>query len=362
MSDQPTEKIIVPVSHYEIFGYLFPGATCILSIFLFEFWSKNYLDKLGMIHTPIYTIFYNCSKIEKRSWDFSLIFLVSLFIAIYISGHIIASISSLLIDRILIKRGYGYPHSFLLNPSSNPQYDDEGKLSAEFYKGAFFWINLFVIYLYLLDFVRKEFVGMSVFIEKAFIGIAFSPILVFIMYIFIRWIWWKKKSKWAYNCLTICFSFLYEKFTKLLSEYLGTREAFTNEFILLYKKYYKATFNISAENKDTNNYWLPNFYVCLKSPEFKAKLDDWRKLYSYARNLSTAFYIAFLYCFIQIFIQSTIYMRVDKYELFVIFLIPLFFFICSFIMLYRYYYLYINYYSKSIYRMFIIIKSQNISN
>jgi hypothetical protein len=74
------------------------------------------------------------------------------------------------------------------------------------------------------------------------------------------------------------------------------------------------------------------------------------RLYSFARNLSAAFYVAFLYGYAILALNAV--SIPDHQASYIAVLIPAAYLFGSLVMLSRYYYLYANYYTKFIIRAF----------
>jgi len=179
-----------------------------------------------------------------------------------------------------------------------------------------------------------------------------SVITVFLLNILflVLLVWYEKPRK--IGCQ------IYNVISNLLSIFLNTRGGFSDAFIDRYKNSFVENFKLKPEEEETNNYWFPQYYVVNKSPEIALPVNQWLRLYGFARNIATSFYLAFLYsCMLLLYYETQIPggFKVIEFSCLYIFLIPLSYFFLSFLMLVRYYYLYVGYYTKYILRAYVYL-------
>jgi len=368
----------LPLTKYDFFGYFLPGFVFIFSILFYEYLCVN--DKANFEHYYFLNFFrlqINFINLNQKIWIYPLVVsLIDIFI-IYIVGHIISSVSSLFIDRILIYKAYGYPYEFLLtvekekDQSSIFSHSEEfikNRFSPEkrsfyshyFYTSVYFYINLFFIYLFSKNFIH---------LQSRLIDYLFIVILLFLLItkIVIETKFYKNKLKriipnYIKNIFIFIFRVLlplpYSIFSSTLSKYLNTQRGFSEEFINLYKNNFKKIFkNLDPEKQSTNNFWLPYCYILKESPEHSELLTNWLHLYSFARNISTSFYLVFLYILINYIIKF--YSVPANITHNFIYILPLINFLLSILMLIRFYYLYVNYYTKFLFRSFVTLSTLN---
>jgi hypothetical protein len=122
----PTSKSVQvqpPLTPYDFLGYLAPSATMLLCVLGLEALVKHF-DKSGIIHakisTPLLTI-YASVKTSRDDWLAFATFAFLLIAAMYVLGHVIATMSSFAIDRTLVFRGYGYPFEQLMRETESPE-------------------------------------------------------------------------------------------------------------------------------------------------------------------------------------------------------------------------------------------------
>jgi len=351
----------VPFSAYDIFVYLIPGFTILICILLFEFIS---IKRLGTsFYTPLYSfliITYHSDLL--KSWGFSVLYLFLFLNFAYVAGHIITSASSLLIDRILISKGHGYPYEELVK-IPNPT---RSRYSAPFYRGLFFLANICLLLLCLNWFTPSFHKFIFVFLKFLY----WFLIIIAIIKILGGWIRHSKgglykiftSGKLKFITITITFFIIrifpafYDSLYKLFSNYLRTNVSFDDDFINKYRSYFGNNFSMTPERSQTNNFWLSYCYVIDRSNVFNALLVYWLQMCNFARNLSMSFYLAFLYSLVSLSLQSSTF-HICLYP--VIRFVPFGFFALFLVMLIRYYYLYYCHLSKFAFRSFVYLNTRN---
>lgn len=147
---------------------------------------------------------------------------------------------------------------------------------------------------------------------------------------------------------------LYNFITNKLGLFLGTTRPLPQKIVSLFKEFTNKQFDF--KKYDTSDiYWLSYCYVCDNNSKFQQLLINWFQLYSYARNIATALYLSFIYCLFSFLWHFQIGYNLDLFTK--IFLISVY--LGSFIMLIRYYYLYVSYYSKFLIRSCIYLHKKN---
>src|SRR5437868_3593732 len=115
MAEVEAPSLMLALTPYDILGYLAPGGTMILSALAFE----HFVDRVvgpqlaakPAWHTPLLSALntlYTSSVIKDNSVSL-LLFAIGFAAVAYIAGHVVGSLASLLLDRLLIFKGYGYP-------------------------------------------------------------------------------------------------------------------------------------------------------------------------------------------------------------------------------------------------------------
>lgn len=358
------EKVKIPISAYDIFGYFIPGAIALLAAYFFEFLTNLQLTKPIDLYLPLLTAFNVSGEavFDVNQWVLSVMFFIAILIIIYIIGHIVSSLSSFCIDRVLIFKGYQYPYQILLGLKN-----DTKDLSRSFYRGLFFWVNVWLLLVYLFVILyNQEWLEQTInWLSLYIVGVILLKVMISNPPIIpSRWMQWieskspisllaKKVDGLPRFFIGKLFAGPYDFITTYLSNFIGSRKPFEQEFIESYKKLFLLKFGLEVEKAVTNNYWFCAGYIAEKSPALNAIVVNFLHMYSYARNVSTAFYLAFLYCFVSLFLQGQLFQSLNHNL--ALFTLPLVFFFLSLVMLTRFYYLYFCYYSKFIFRAFYVL-------
>ncbi len=255
----------------------------------------------------------------------------------YAFGHVIASLSAFILDRNLIGRCIKYPYrNFLILCNTEPVGNNS------------FFKERFVVRLVLFNAILLIFL----FLNFNICYFTFSIVaLIIVTRIKKLTIWFFNKIKFYLNKLG---DFLYIK--------PNFSEDFRKELTNLYKE-----LKLEPDKYGTFIYWYTRNYIMEKSPTFNQMLINWFNLYSFARNLSTSCYLAYLYVIILLFGHFTLYPDSSFYKQFYSWHIPTSFwykffliilFTISIILLFRFYYLYYIYYNRYLFRTFYYLKKE----
>jgi hypothetical protein len=362
----------------DILDYIAPGGTFLFAAFLFEWWLRYAAAHVpGLnekIHTPVRTGIANIfPSAQSENWLASLL-TVSLGIGIaYLLGHVVASVSAFLIERTFIFKAYGWPSRQLLEVVEDNEH--ERHISRCFYRSAFLWINSGLLVSYFVICVQclkgptelelgLQFVMRLVLLLVLFLGIG-RMVSIYRKY-------WEARNNpsWVSRVHgTDRFRRLrdgiaegtaapYELCAGALSRILETRRAFDRPFVSRCREYFSFWFRTSPEEAGSNVFWLPYCFVLDKSPTFGAMLNHWRMQYAFARNLAAAFYMAFMWSASVLCLQRDILVAMPAYQLGVLCCIPLAYFALGTIMLIRYYYIFVCYYTKFVYRAFVYLNDE----
>src|SRR6185437_836965 len=92
--------VISTATPYDVMGYLLPGGAAVLCCFFFEFWLVR-VDNADAANAllPTYALFHALATgLADKSWAIATIFLGIAAAAIYIAGHIVASIAAIFLE------------------------------------------------------------------------------------------------------------------------------------------------------------------------------------------------------------------------------------------------------------------------
>lgn len=371
MEETSTEliNVKVPFTTYDIFGYLIPGSTFLLNLFLFELWiSKDSIGSATLI-LPIYK-FLSLSYPRNLgdNWVIYFGYIFFLLILSYVLGHIISSISSFALDRIIVLKGYGYPYETLLKiPSHNAP---KNPYSRPFYRGMLFWINSYLLVRY-FSVVGNFHVDTHDSLKSLadilgwFIVVVFSVKIIhaYLFHIFNskfpKALAWLSKYRFFRLPMTFLdyffinfFPAFYNLISNLVAGFIRTRVIFSEESIGKYNQYFSKQFKRDCYSANNDNFWYCYYYVLRNCPILARMLLTLFQMTSFTRNLTMSFYLSFFYCFIFIILQF----GESSYALNeFVFIMPLIMFVLSILFLIRFYYVYFSNYNKFIFRAFLFL-------
>lgn len=398
-------KLPVPPTS-ELLGYLAPGATILGIMYAVE----ASVEATGSYGTPIH------SAARMLGWDsmppgwVSQAFLVSVVTLLcYTVGHFLDSLAKLLIDRTLIFKGYGYPYQYLLalpnleqraeravltrnwriywrqndtslsggklldavksSVGSTPRRSD---LSEAFYRGIFFWVNLYLAVRWFSLYSEARSVGDGgrgiTWTLASALGIWCVVLIVFKLFCGRQIRSWvrdvheaigegreaslKRTSLVIYRAVSLG---LYDVVAAPLGKMLRTRRSLDSAFVRAYKSCYRARFQLRPETAESNNYWFPYAYLLTQSPACTQVLARYHQLYRFSRNMSVALYGGFVYCLLWHYWNirfGNVAPGAGRGALEWIGAI----FFASFVFLLHFYYLYVCYYSKFLFRAFVMLE------
>lgn len=382
----------------EVLSYLIPGFSVLLVPLGFEAWGRA---KGWLGHTPFATAFDSMvSVLRGQDWIFSAAFLIAALGLGYVAGHIVASISSLCLDRTLILKGFGYPFHSLLRVPKGEAFKER---SAAFYRGLFFWVNLYLLLRYWTLFARLDWL-LSLFVGGAASAVISSWVRLgssiagyyivasIVLKVLVEtpvavrralrlhWkeLWYRslkrlgldplrgrsfrarwlgalarvdRWSTWAFRVHAGGFDILFGAYTHLTNSADPLRE----HVIERYKRAFRAKAGVEADEAGSENYWFSYCYVTTVAPELRKLILHWFHLSNFARNLGTAFYLAFFYSLMSLHLQAPVGIPTPLS----LALQPGLFLLVAFCMLARYHYLFVCYYSKFLYRAFAYLASED---
>lgn len=365
------EKATNPLTAFDFFGYLAPGGTLLLLMYLFETWARALDGKLevAQLHTPVWT----ASRMLRPGhddWVLSAVFVVVLIALSYITGHIVASVASVAIDRTLVAKGYGYPFIALLALDENPLRTTP--VAKVFYRGLFFWLNAYLLLRYAAMFLQGagHRLGSAVWPEVGARIVGDLLVVFIVMKVvasfryapptslrrrFLEWKfphWIEKASCWSLSHLFVP---PFDLTASFLSRYLLTREPLSTALQKKYRSLFEKRFGMKPEEVDTENFWFSYMYLREKSSTLSGVAQNWLQLYSFSRNLSASFYLFFLYGFLWVGTHIAKIAAWSDYRVGVLLAAPLLGFLLAVIMLTRFYYLYASYFTKFIFRAFVFL-------
>jgi hypothetical protein len=366
MSDSEKPKVPSPLSTYDILGYLAPGGGLVIFCVAFEYWARTIADLPSKslpseIHTPLLTALKTIlirpampNLIESGS------VLILLLAFSYVLGHIVASISSLVLDKILIRVGTGYPYAGLLKIGERQAERD--KRYRALHRALFFWVNCALLVFYALAACRVGYTTTTIVV----VVVSLAGVVALLLWASLSLGVFASTSKASEPSpeaasVTKCARLLAvpcDIISQVLAGYLHTRESFDDAFISSYAVEFKDAFGRDHAGAGTLNFWLCYLYVKEHSVECGAMLVNWLNLYSFARNVATSFYLAFCYSLLWLVAQGGRASRAFDYPYGVLIGIGLLYFVLAVGMAVRFYSLYVAYFTRFVFRAFVYLRTR----
>lgn len=401
------ERLPVP-SVSETLGYLAPGAAFMSVVYV----SEAYAAHVGThgFHTPVHTVlsFIGLSA-SADSWVDQLLIIVAIGFLCYMLGHLIDSVAKLLLDRTLVYKGYGYPYQSLLDlPGAERRQESREVLdglerslrrdrpwltaealseeasrlvatvprrsdfSAAFYRGFFFWFNLYLIARwgglasaahhgygdqnFLWHFANVLGVWCSMLLAiKLFAGRSVRALIrrVHAGAVDGR----RRRASRGLLCVYRAASIgLYDIIAVPIGKMLNTRRSLDAAFISAYRVRFRNRFNLDPDTAESNNFWLPLMDVLMHAPELGSLLSRYHQLYRFSRNLSVALFMGFSYVVVWYY-GNTRGPASPAHAEFVLLMFLVY--VAALLFLLHYYYLYVCYYSKFLFRAFVFMGQEH---
>jgi hypothetical protein len=340
--DQMNEKqSIISITPYDIFGHLIPAITFVAGI-LVLFPVTKILDFLLLINF----IKTESNKTAIIQFDMH-ISVILLLLAIglpvlYSIGHLIASISSLIFDRNLICRCIGYPYERLLGFDRNFRYRKINNDRAIAKTIGFVIIGIYIKLIFNKFYFINNPNQFGIYILIV-IGI-FVFIFMILDNIFPGFLHQHPHQQRIQNFYRLP-AIIFDKIFYILFSIFKLRSRLEPTVIIRVKEFFEQDFGKPIERSGTGAFWLPYLKLIKNESQISNLLKNHVHSYGFARNLSTCFlFLSILPFFIKNGAISQNFSR--NYSL-----------TCSLLMLaffLRYYYIYYGYFSKLVYRSYIL--------
>jgi hypothetical protein len=344
----------LPLKAYDFFSIVFPGVSVLLSAYFFEDLYRESQSSVATIlpnsclpvHWLVVELWQNSSNLSTQA----AIAAISMCV-IYLAGHLVSSISNFFLDRIFVYKCYGYPYEHLLLENyKNKTFVDY--FSRRFYRGSIFWLHAAIFFFALYNIYRTY---------SIFFVIAFSCSCFFLVALAIHLVvqpFCKKHHKMEIPCNI--FIKLYAGFYEILMNPIQhinqTALPAQKQLAEKYRTFFKNDFGIDPRNAESENYWFSVFYVRQKSPPMSELVHRWHQTAVFARNMAAAFYMTFCYSTLILWYETAWKKHViqvpDNFRITIA--LTGMFAVAIFLVL-RFYYFYVCYYSKCLFRAFVFL-------
>jgi hypothetical protein len=336
--EPPKLPIKFPFDYYDFFGYFFPGIAMVMYGYVF-------------VHTvygetvPSVIASFGVSDMEKAPLLIDLALFVVGVVFVYVVGHVVATFSNLYFDKILMKEVLGYPFLRLLGMASRPR-----PFSRPTYAYCVVLFNLLLIWVaFSPAAIRHDRVAWILFYGlMALLGLRI--IAKFITDVLSNCKWFKRlrDSRRLAFIWGAPVRYVIDPIIRLIESILGVDESFPDDFTSRYRSAFQGTYEIDPDKAFSENYWL-SYYGAAKHSQFSEVVRTWLHLYGFSRNLACASYLAAtsmsIWClFIAADGEITSAVRL---QLWISILLG-----CVFTL--RYWVLYYTYYSKNVFRTFLV--------
>ncbi|HRK00480.1 MAG TPA: hypothetical protein PL089_12785 [Ignavibacteria bacterium] len=182
------------------------------------------------------------------------------------------------------------------------------------------------------------------------------------------------KEKFIYEYFFVKgYHFFSNELDKFSRNYFHTQTKFDQKFIREYENAFSKIYNQNYRDLAKHNYWLSKFFVMENSIYLTHQINFWENIYRFTKSLSAAFFLVFIYCSVsfmlqyelisRIILESSTYFRMRDFKVsewlgydnivFILFLIPLTYFIIKALIVRYYLYVYDNRFNRMILRSFV---------
>lgn len=355
--------VISTATPYDVMGYLLPGGAAVLCCFFFEFWLVR-VDNADAANAllPTYALFHALATgLADKSWAIATIFLGIAAAAIYIAGHIVASIAAIFLERHLVQHGHGYPFSRYLDfrdPPTTP-------VTRPFYRALFIWVNVYILLRY-VEVAFSSSPGSNRMVAFTANTLAwFLVVLILVKVVLSTRGLNQSHSAGRYrsealNYIAAIIRYAatpYDLLANLLKRSLDLHKPVSKPIREAFIRAMRERYDLEPGHWGSDAYWMSYLRVRTAGRSIAEPADNWLRLYSFARNLATAFYISFLYGYFVLAWNRFHSLNSGAGQITI--LIPVAFLFGALLMLSRYYYLYASYYTKYLIRAVAFVESKS---
>ncbi|HWP81845.1 MAG TPA: hypothetical protein VNN76_04225 [Bacteroidota bacterium] len=331
---KPKFENYFPFDLYDFFGYLFPGLMVIVYLVFFDVFLSHESGQ----HVDAIVIF-----VENLPWFLGLFLTIAFVLTVYVFGHLIGAIGSIVLDRIFMEGIYGYPVVWLLSLRRESHEYAEAThryifvasqgiiLSCIFFSDY----RTFRISFLIFTAVIIAFILFRIFI-RAFKSAHLGPLVSRVAgNKFVRWFLLSPSNViiWIED--------------NLVKPVLGMEKPLPHQFRNVFFKLFQKVYGMDPKNKlSSENYWLSYHYATARNPASINLLKTWLHLYAFARNISVATYLClFGFVIYRFYRQLSL-----SWEVQLLLIVMLF---VSWVFLIRYWVLHQNYHTKNVLRAFV---------
>jgi len=374
------KRLTAPFSVSDVFVYIIPGAVLLLSVFFTEQFLKERAQAENVqFITPFGQMLWTWGMqvVAEPSLLYAVALLLVLITVTYVGGHLVSSISSFFVDRLLVHHGLQYPYTLFLGRRKDAaeaagekwKFFKPIRAKEAFYRGLFSWPLAMCFFWYCTPWFRSkgDWLGN---IAPAAAGVCFA-VTVFLA---VGKVGWhevqRRRANWFFGFLADFYdrrrlrlmwiaAGLYDLCHNTFSSVLSPlREPLAPGLLEEYTKRFRREFKIEPSTVGSLHFWFPYAYVMRYGQDFYRLLLMWHYQYEMARNIATSFFLAAIYSAWLILYRIPGGGAPPHWMGGSVFWLPLVFGIFSTIMLSRYYYIYVCYFNRSLFRAFVFVHQQ----
>lgn len=348
MSEKLKEVIRLPFDFYDFFGYLFPGTFfTATSLVLYELSQSNQFSYYDWLREFV-------TQSSDVTFFSGLLLLFFLAIVLYLIGHVIATVSSVVMEKYLLKGMFGYPYNYYVKAETT-----HNALSKSFYRWSFV-IGHFALISCCLAFYND-------WPKWPSIVLVFSLLLLVLLrfsLVYLRHFGLSSKSsrlmkyretfrKWLDSWMvkfTNC-SIVWP--TSTILGPTGILDSFSESFIDTFSAKFERDFGCSYKESGTNVFWLPYAYVLRNLPAASASISNFLHMYSFNRNMAMSCYLLVIFELLVLWNGFRPHVQ-NKEPLFIILMLLL---VAGITLSVRYFYIFSSYYTKFLFRVYVSLPS-----
>ena len=331
----------IPFSMYDFFGYLFPGLILVLGLFLYGYFElhlrNSILEDQRQLLLDLKKIF------EMSPLIFGTLLMLMGLVGVYLIGHVVATISHIIIDRLIVGNVIQYPYTLFLRISKKQR-----AVADIVNRVAIFLFFSMIVFCLIANFTQENLIA-TIFFKVFFVALC---VLVFIRICLIIIRAYKEESKWpddhkVYMWLIKESQSFDRIFTKPIQQILMIDKPFEDEQAECIRNRIKTKLNLDSEKAGSDNFWYPCLYS-MRNETYAKMIYNWLHLYSLNRNVCTSFFILLL-----IPVYSSFHSGNYNHSVWIS--------VTSALMLFfggRYLMLYYTYYTKNVFRSFMILTGE----
>lgn len=276
--------------------------------------------------TPIYDAVH--ATAIPDNWAYMILYVLASIGTAYICGHLIAWLGASILGMALLDYGIGNPYQILLRL---PAHADTTHNERTEFLGRVLCLNLCVMFIYGATYPNGP--------RSAFMALAaISLLLVFFGPRLARTFAWTRSNAGS----------LRNNLVSILEE---PRDPIPTKLVEQFSEHFERRFTLQLKDAGSECYWLPRLSVQREAPELEKAIDYLHRLSSLSRNLSAAFYSAWVYCYISALVHSDALESVTHRV--VVFGSPILFLVSSVILFSRFYHLHFSRETRMLVRSFV---------